>query len=54
MCDIGKATQFHKYDLEISYFKMFKTTENIFFWQSKNSCGTRQLFQHSSHGSERY
>ena len=31
MCDIGKATQLPKYDLEISYFKMAKTTENIFF-----------------------
>ena len=35
MCDIGKAAEFHKYDLEISYFKMSKATENIFFGKAK-------------------
>ena len=54
MCGKGEAAQFHKYDLEIWYFKMAKTTEDIFFQQRKNSCDTRQLSQCSLYGSERH
>ena len=35
MCDIGKAAQFHKYHLEISYFKMAKTTKDFFSSKAK-------------------
>ena len=35
MCDIGKAAEFHKYDLEISYFKMAKTIEDLFYSKAK-------------------
>ena len=54
MFDKGEAAQFHKYDLEIWYFKMAKTIEDIFFQQRKNSCDTGQLSQRSLYGSERY
>ena len=35
MCDKGEAAQFHKYDLEIWYFKMAKTIEDFFFSKGK-------------------
>lgn len=54
MCDKGEAAQFHKYDLEIWYFKRAKTIKDIFFQQRKNSCDTGQLSQRSLYGSERY
>lgn len=52
MYDKGKAAQFHKYDLEIWYFKIAKTTKDIFLHQSKNSCDTGKLSEHSLYGSE--
>lgn len=35
MFDKGEAAQFHKYDLEIWYFKMAKTIEDFFFSKGK-------------------
>ena len=35
MCDIGKSIQFHKYDLEIWYFKMAKIIKDIFSSKAK-------------------
>ena len=35
MCDIGKAAEFHKYDLEIWYFKMAKIIKDTFSSKAK-------------------
>lgn len=43
MCDIGKSAQFINIYLKISYFKMAKTTKDIFFLARKKSVAYRKI-----------